>query len=138
MSGDFELDPRLAANHHVVDWPLCSIFLVNDACYPWLVMVPRRAGIRETYRLAPADRDAFWAEINTASERLAKALQPSKMNIAMLGNMVPQLHAHVIARFVTDPAWPGPVWGIGTRHPYEDEDATIAVGKMRERLGAFS
>jgi len=135
MKKEFELDPRLAANHHVVDWPLCSIFLEDDARYPWLILVPRRANIREIFQLSGEDRDAFWLELNTAAERVATSLHPSKMNVAMLGNMVPQLHGHVIARFATDPAWPAPVWGIGTRHAYDDEEAALAVAKMRERLG---
>jgi len=136
MTKEFELDPRLAANHHVVDWPLCSVFLENDTRYPWLILVPRRAEIRETFQLGCEDRDAFWAELNVAAERLSSALKPTKMNVAMLGNMVPQLHGHVIARFEGDPAWPGPVWGVGDRVSYGEGEAEAAVAKMRERLGA--
>lgn len=132
---DFELDPRLAANHHVVDWPLCSVFLENDARYPWLVMVPRRAGMREFFDLAPEGRTQLFKEVTAVSERMNAALHPTKMNVAMLGNMVPQLHVHVIARFEGDPAWPGPVWGVGARVPYTDTEAETAVAKMRESIG---
>jgi diadenosine tetraphosphate (Ap4A) HIT family hydrolase len=132
---DFELDRRLAANPHVVDWPLSSVFVENDARYTWLVLVPRRAGMREFFDLGSEDQAQLFTELTAASERLNRALAPTKMNVAMLGNMVPQLHAHVIARFEDDPAWPGPVWGVGTRVPYSDEEAQAAVAKMRGVLG---
>lgn len=135
MTASFELDPRLAANPHVVDWPLCSVFLENDARYPWLVLVPRRANMREIFQLAPDDREAFWTELNAAAERLSAALKPTKMNVAMLGNVVPQLHGHVIARFECDAAWPGPVWGVGERVPYSSGEATDAIERMRAQLG---
>lgn len=135
MGQDFELDPRLAANTRVVDWPLCTVFLENDARYPWLVLVPRRAGAREVFDLDEGDQAQFFKELTLVAERLSGALKPTKMNVAMLGNMVPQLHGHVIARFEGDPAWPGPVWGVGERVPYTDEEAEAAVVKMRERLG---
>ena len=132
----FDLDPRLAANHHVTDWPLCSIFLENDARFPWLVMVPRVPGLREVYDLPIDVRAQFFTEVTAAAERLAGALNPVKTNVAMLGNMVPQLHAHVIARFETDPAWPGPVWGVGERRPYEGGEAAARLSEMKEILGA--
>jgi len=132
---DFELDPRLAANHHILDWPLCSIYLEDDARYPWLVLVPRRPGLREVFHLTGEDRAAFHDEVTTATERLAKSLSPSKMNVAMLGNMVPQLHAHVIARFATDGAWPGPVWGVGSRRPYDETEIEGRIQKIKEALG---
>jgi len=130
----FELDPRLAKNHHIVDWPLCSIFLEDDARFPWLVLVPRRPGLREVFHLHDEDRLAFFNEVTAASERLAKSLNPSKMNVAMLGNMVDQLHAHVIARFAGDPAWPGPVWSIGARRPFDEVELAPRLEKMKEVL----
>lgn len=132
---DFELDPRLALNHHVVDWPLCTVLLEDDARFPWLVLVPRRPNLREIYNLTEADRAQFFHEVNTATERLAKYHNPSKMNVAMLGNMVPQLHAHVIARFATDPAWPGPVWNIGHRRHYDADEIDARLEQIREVVG---
>lgn len=133
---EFELDPRLALNHHIEDWPLCSIFLENDARYPWLVLVPRRANMREVFHLSTDDQALFWKEVTLAAQRLAQALSPSKMNVAMLGNSVPQLHAHVIARFATDGAWPGPVWGIGARRPYDETELPGRLQKMKQALSA--
>jgi len=132
---EFELDPRLALNPFVMDWPLCSVFLENDARFPWLVLVPRRAAKQEIFQLEDGDRAQFFHEVNVATARLSGALTPSKMNVAMLGNMVPQLHAHVIARFATDPAWPGPVWGVGARRAYDDAETEARIVRMKEVLG---
>jgi len=132
---DFELDPRLAANPHVIDWPLCSIFLENDARFPWLVLVPRRAEMREIFDLSSGDRAEFFCELNAAAERVAGALNPTKMNVAMLGNMVPQLHGHVIARFEGDAAWPGPVWGVGTREEYDAAGLEVHIAELKAMLG---
>ena len=132
---DFDLDIRLAANHHVVDWPLCSVYLEDDARFPWLVLVPRRADMSEIFDLSTDDQAAFHNEVTMAAKRVAAKLRPAKMNVAMLGNMVPQLHAHVIARFATDPAWPSPVWGIGKRRAYEAVEAEARVATMQKALG---
>jgi len=131
----FELDPRLATNPLVLDWPLCSILLENDARFPWLVLVPRRAGVREIFDLHDQDRTQFYLEVTAATERLSTAMKPTKMNVAMLGNMVPQLHAHVIARFEGDAAWPGPVWGVGTRQSYEARVVIDRVAEIADMLG---
>ncbi len=132
---EFELDPRLANNSVVFDWPLCTVFLENDARFPWLVLVPRRAGMQEVFQLKADDRTQFFHEMNVAAERLSDALNPSKMNVAMLGNMVPQLHAHVIARFATDPAWPSPVWGVGARRAYDEAELDVRLARMKDIVG---
>ena len=132
---EFDLDPRLAANHHLVDWPLCSVFLEDDARFPWLVLVPRRPKMREVFHLSDEDRAQFFGEVTTAAERVARSLNPSKMNVAMLGNMVPQLHAHVIARFATDAAWPGPVWGVGARRAYDEAELEPRLQKFKDIVG---
>lgn len=109
---EFALDPRLAADTHTLaSWALCEVLLMDDAHYPWLVLVPRRAGIREAIDLEPPDQRQLWQETAEAATRLRAALAPDKLNIAALGNMVPQLHVHVIGRRRDDPAWPRPVWG---------------------------
>jgi len=131
---DFDLDPRLAANHYIVDWPLCTVLLEDDARFPWLVLVPRRAGVREIFELSSQDQMQLTSEIVSVAERVAKALKPTKMNVGMLGNMVPQLHAHVIARFDTDPAWPGPVWGVGTRQRYGADEVATVVAAMKAAI----
>jgi len=131
----FELDPRLAANPHILDWPLCSVLLENDARFPWLILVPRQASVSEIFDLSVKDRAQLYLEVTTAAERLSTAMNPTKMNVAMLGNMVSQLHAHVIARFEGDAAWPGPVWGVGTRQSYEARIAIDRVAEIANVLG---
>ena len=120
MADAFELHERLAADCiTLADWPLCRVLLMNDASYPWLILVPRRPGLRDFHDVAPEDMPQFVDEISGASRALQSSLQPDKINVAALGNMVPQLHLHVVARFTDDPAWPGPVWGAQPAVPYE-------------------
>lgn len=132
----FELHERLAADTvEVARWPLCRVLLMKDAGYPWLILVPQRAGISEIHHLTPADRAILVEEIARASERLEEATGADKINVGALGNMVPQLHVHVIARFKTDAAWPRPVWGAVAARPY-DEAALAERLEMLRR--AFS
>jgi len=110
-----ELDPRLAADCILLGrFPLCRLLLMNDSNYPWFILVPGRDGIREIYQLGDEDRARLLRESCALSEFLMTAFEGDKLNIAALGNQVPQLHLHHIVRYVSDPAWPGPVWG---RHP---------------------
>jgi diadenosine tetraphosphate (Ap4A) HIT family hydrolase len=121
MSADvaFALDPRLQADTQPIgDLPFARVLLMNDARFPWLVLVPRVAGLRELIELSQGDQQRLLDDINRASHVLHAIEKPDKLNIAMLGNVVPQLHVHVIARFVRDAAWPKPVWGVGERVPY--------------------
>jgi diadenosine tetraphosphate (Ap4A) HIT family hydrolase len=116
----FQLAPRLEADSlFLTDWPLCQLRLMDDARFPWLILVPRRAGLEEWTELSAEDSALLSGEIASAGRGLAQMLNPRKLNIGALGNIVRQLHVHVIARFETDAAWPGPVWGQGTRRPYE-------------------
>lgn len=112
MAEDFALDPALVKDtHRVMDWPLCRVLLMDEANYPWLILVPRRPSLRDLDELNDADRVQAAVEIAAASRGLKAALAAHKMNIAALGNVVAQLHIHVIARFRDDAAWPKPVWG---------------------------
>jgi len=132
---DFELDSRLDDDSLLlIDWPLCRVLRFNDQCYPWLVLVPRRNGVREIIDLDPADQQMLLGEIGRASRALKKALKPEKLNVAALGNVVPQLHVHVIARFTDDPAWPRPIWGVQPARPFTGEEAEVEVIQWRERL----
>jgi diadenosine tetraphosphate (Ap4A) HIT family hydrolase len=116
---DFALDQRLAADTVVVtELPLSRVLVMNDARYPWLILVPRRPGAVELFDLEPADRVILCEEVALAGSGLKKLTGCAKINIAALGNVVPQLHVHVVARNQRDPAWPGPVWGHGARVPY--------------------
>lgn len=129
----FQLDERLAADTIEIDrWPLCRVLLMNDTNYPWLILVPARPGIREIDELNEADRRTLLDEISRAYGVLRRMVQPDKLNVAALGNHVPQLHVHVIARFTRDPAWPRPVWGVVPAKPYTDE----ALTAFRRRFAA--
>ncbi|MER2251957.1 HIT domain-containing protein [Methylorubrum podarium] len=119
MTDAFSIDPRLAADTHPVgDLALCSVLLMDDARFPWLILVPRRPGLSELTDLAPEEAGLAFEEIRLAVGVVQALARPDKVNVASLGNVVPQLHIHVVARFRSDPAWPGPVWGVGERSPY--------------------
>jgi diadenosine tetraphosphate (Ap4A) HIT family hydrolase len=128
LTAPFTLDPRLAADTvPLVDLALCRVLLMNDARFPWLILVPTRPDLCEITDLDPADRDVLWHEITRASDLLRAEFTPTKINIGALGNIVRQLHIHVVARFDGDAAWPGPVWGAGVAEPY-DAAALATIG----------
>jgi len=119
----FHLHERLAADTvPLAEWPLCRVLLMNDAGYPWLILVPARPGICEIHELSAPDRRQLMAEIAAAAQQLQQAVQAHKINVAALGNVVAQLHVHVVARFRDDPAWPRPVWGAVPARPYTPEE----------------
>ncbi|CAA7623244.1 Diadenosine tetraphosphate hydrolase and other HIT family hydrolase [Candidatus Terasakiella magnetica] len=131
----FSLHPRLAADTvSVTDWPLCRVLLMNESAYPWLILVPRQAGAVELTDLAPADRAAAMEEVARASLALRTLFSPDRINVGALGNMVPQLHIHVIARFATDAAWPKPVWGAAPATAYEPEAREHRLAQLRAVL----
>jgi diadenosine tetraphosphate (Ap4A) HIT family hydrolase len=110
---DFVLHPQLAKDTlPIAEWPLSRVLRMNDTTYPWLILVPRRVNCREISELPSGERHRLIDEIARASEALQREFRPEKINVGALGNMVPQLHIHVIARFINDPAWPRPVWGV--------------------------
>lgn len=130
MTG-FALDARLQADTvEVADLPLCRVLLMNDRRYPWLILVPRQAGIREVHELDARAQQQLWREVTATGQALMRALDGHKLNVAALGNMVPQLHVHVIVRHESDPAWPGPVWGHSPPQAYTS-------GQLQERLAAI-
>lgn len=134
MTDDFTLDPRLAADTVPVgDLALSSVHLMDDARFPWLILVPRRVAASELTDLAADDAAALMDEIRIAVGVMLALAKPDKVNVGALGNVVPQLHVHVVGRFLSDPAWPGPVWGHGTRTPYPAH----ARAQMVERIGAL-
>ena len=115
----FELHPQLAADAHLIcDLELSRVLLMDDARYAWLVLVPRHAGMRDWIDLPHAEQHQLLNEVELCSRALRAVARPDKLNTAALGNMVPQLHVHVVARHVGDAAWPKPVWGVGERVPY--------------------
>ena len=136
--GAFLPDPRLAADSLLVaDGPLSQLRLMDDARFPWLVLVPRLAGVQEWIDLDGAAQRQLLAEVNLAG-RLLRALGPvHKLNIGALGNIVRQLHVHVVARSEGDAAWPGPVWGSGARVPYVPQEREARVAALRQNLQTF-
>ncbi len=127
----FTLDDRLAADTlDLARWPLSRVRLMNDATYPWVILVPARAGVREIIELDAPDRASLMEEIARASRALAAITRPDKLNVAALGNVVAQLHVHIIARFTTDAAWPRPIWGVRAAVPY----GAAAVAEFRRRF----
>lgn len=118
------LDPRLDADTLPVgDLALSRVLLMNDARFPWFILVPRRAEVSELTDLSGEDAAVLMEEIRLATRVMLEMAKPDKVNVGALGNMVAQLHVHVIGRFRSDPAWPGPVWGHGSRTPYPDHAA---------------
>ncbi len=105
----------------IIRLKLSRVLLMNDSSFPWLVLVPERQGVQEVHELSVEDRSFLIEEIAAASEVMQQLYSPDKINIGALGNLVPQLHIHVIGRFRTDRAWPGPVWGTGPARPYAAE-----------------
>lgn len=133
---DFTLHPQLAADTVPVgDLPLCRALLSNDANYPWLILVPRRPDIVELIDLAAEDRATLTAEIDAAARALKATVPCDKLNVAALGNMVPQLHVHIIARRRSDPAWPKPVWGAVPGKAYDPATRDGLVTALRRSLG---
>lgn len=127
----FQLHPQLAADtHYVTELENCQVLLMNDARFPWLVLVPTVDNIRELYELSTAAQEQTNRAMLRAAQLLAKHTHADKMNVAALGNQVPQLHIHVIARYATDAAWPGPVWGVGQAEPYSATDAKTTVQEL--------
>lgn len=131
----FELHPTLAADTHFVgDLALSRVLLMNDANYPWLILVPRRDGIREVCELPRAEQHLLSDESAQVAGALMNIYKPDKLNIAALGNQVPQLHVHHIARYTTDPAWPNPVWGRVPRQPYTADAVATTITNLRTAL----
>ena len=134
-ASSFLLDPQLDNDTHEIGrLRLSRVLLMNDARFPWIILVPERAGMAELIDLAAADRTQLWDEITQTSEALRALYGPDKLNVAALGNMVRQLHVHVVARFTSDPAWPKPVWGSGPPVYYEPHQLGIIAGRLAKSL----
>lgn len=132
----FSVDPRLAAESFSLgELTLCEVLLYDDARFPWIILVPKKPGAAEIIDLEEEERPVLMEEIAIASAALKRITGCHKLNVAALGNQVRQLHIHVIARFETDAAWAGPVWGKGTRVPYEEKARDDLTAKLKAALG---
>ncbi|SDD34634.1 HIT domain-containing protein [Aquimonas voraii] len=135
MSASFQLDPRLEADSlPIAELGLCSLRLMDDQRFPWLLLVPRRAGLREVFELSAFDQAELLIELNHAARALGAVAAPHKLNLGALGNIVQQLHLHLVARQPDDVAWPGPVWGSGARQPYAPAAAQALIARLRQAL----
>ena len=128
----FQLHERLAADtHNLGRSQLCEILLMNDRTWPWIILVPAVPDIREIYQLGKEQQQRLLEESSTLSQGMMEIFGGDKMNVAALGNMVPQLHLHHIVRFEGDPVWPGPVWGKQPPVPYEDGELEQIKAKLK-------
>lgn len=132
---DFLLHSQLAADTFDIGaMGLNRLLLMNDKRFPWLIMVPQRADMRDFDELSPLDQTMMTFEMSEISKALKATTACDKINIAALGNMVPQLHMHVIARFTGDAAWPKPVWGLGEAEPYTAQEADQMIAGLMQHL----
>ncbi|WP_265516138.1 HIT family protein [Nitratireductor luteus] len=131
----FELDPRLESESQQIMWlGLCELRIRDDRRWPWLLLIPQRPGIEEIHDLTPLDQAMLSFETNMVSQALKDMTGCTKINSAALGNIVRQLHVHVIARTEGDAGWPGPVWGYGQREPYRREDLHQLAENIKRKL----
>lgn len=133
----FTLDPRLQQDTLPIgDFSLCRLLLSNDSNYPWFILVPRLDGISEVFQLDVADQQRLWQESTALAQCLNEGFAADKMNIGALGNVVSQLHVHVIVRRRGDAAWPAPVWGKHPAQPYTEQQVAVIRTRLREVLPA--
>lgn len=128
----FTLHPQLEADTlTLAEFPLCRLLLLNDSHYPWFILVPRQANRKEVFELSPTDQIQYLMESSTLAQALHQEYRPDKLNIASIGNKVPQLHIHHIARFQNDRTWPNPVWGQHPPAAYSDTALTQQINRIK-------
>lgn len=135
----FGLDPRLANDtHFICALPLSDALLMNDARYPWVILVPRVDGLTELYQLNDSEQLQLTKESNFVAKALAGLVSADKMNVAALGNVVSQLHIHHVARYIGDETWPAPVWGKGAAVPYTIDELKGVLSQLQQVLAEFT
>jgi diadenosine tetraphosphate (Ap4A) HIT family hydrolase len=131
----YRLHPQLEQDTlRVGDYVLCEVRLMNDARYPWLILVPKRAQIQEIYELTMEEQQQLVLESSFTARQMMQLFSAQKMNVAALGNQVAQLHIHHVARFSTDAAWPQPIWGAGQSQPYSEVAVKAMLSQVRNAL----
>ncbi|TQV87698.1 HIT domain-containing protein [Aliikangiella coralliicola] len=131
----FQVHPQLVADSiQLGQFELCELLLINDSQYPWFVLVPRRPDIEEIYQLSDTDQKLLWSESASLSSSLVDIFNGDKLNIAAIGNLVPQLHVHHVVRFKHDPCWPAPIWGKLPMVKYEVEQIEALKRKIVQKL----
>jgi len=132
-SAPINIHPQLQADGIIIGkFPLCHLLLMNDSNYPWFVLVPEREDIAEIHQLTEADQHQLISESSTLSRCIEQLFDADKINIAALGNIVPQLHIHHIVRYRTDAAWPAPVWGKLAAKPYTEGQLAQIIDKLKD------
>ncbi len=135
LKAGFALDARLEADSEPLMWlGLCELRVMNDRRFPWLILVPQRPGAEEIHDITPLDQAMLTFETNMVAQALKRVTGCTKINTGALGNIVRQLHVHVVARNENDAAWPGPVWGHGVREPYAGEDLHRFIETVKAAL----
>jgi diadenosine tetraphosphate (Ap4A) HIT family hydrolase len=135
MNAAFKLHPQLAADGiELARWPLSLVLLMDEARFPWLILVPQRPALRDLHDVAPAERGALMEEIAQAGRLMQSVFNADKINTAALGNQVPQLHIHVIARFTSDAAWPKPIWSVGERRRMSETERNQRIDLLQAGL----
>jgi diadenosine tetraphosphate (Ap4A) HIT family hydrolase len=129
--GGFTLHPQLAKDSiELMDLPLCKLLLINDENFPWFVLVPRIIGVEEIFQLDWQQQQQMLNESSLVSELLMQVFSGDKLNIAALGNVVPQLHIHHVVRYKNDLCWPKPIWGLLPAKPYSSDKVTLLKAKL--------
>lgn len=135
---NYHLHPQLEKDCFKVGrLPLCQVLMMNDRQYPWFILVPQRADVREVFELSKQEQQMLWHEVAWLGEHLMTTYQGEKLNIGALGNMVPQLHVHVIVRDQYDAAWPAPVWGKSPAKAFRVEDAAQRIARVETLLTKY-
>ena len=135
---DFKLDQRLETDTFLIgELPLSKVLLMNVSNFPWAILVPKISGVSELFELDSKQQIAYQAECNYISRHMSEIFGAHKMNVASLGNLVPQLHTHVIARYKDDDTWPNPVWTFQNMLPYSDDDPKLQIDKIRKLVDDY-
>lgn len=134
----FKLHPQLAKDSiEIGQFSLCRLLLINDQQYPWFVLVPQRADIKEIYQLSEIDQQQMWQESRILSKVIMEVFNGDKLNVAAIGNLVAQLHIHHVVRFKTDISWPAPIWGQHPMIEYDNDEIEAYLAKIVPRLVNF-
>jgi len=134
----FKLHSGLAIDSiEILDFPLCKLLLCNDCNHPWFILVPQIADIEEIYQLDWQQQQQFLNESSLLSEFLKQEFSADKMNVAALGNVVPQLHIHHVVRYKNDPCWPKPIWGQHPEKPYQENELQVLINRIKPKLLAI-
>ena len=137
---NFDVDSRIAASAFFLgDWPLSRIYLKNEAHFPWMILVPREAGVQEIYQLSEVSRQQLMKELAALSKMMVDVFNPDKLNVGALGNIVPQLHLHVVARYKNDLLWPHGVWQPHVETlPYPDARLIELLPILKQKISLFT